>query len=49
MQELACPPAAGSARDHISNADFKTKDMCDEHGQTVNVKLSFLVKDTVPS
>ena len=49
MRKLACPPAAGSARDHFSDADYKTKDVCDEHGQTVSIKMSFLVKDTVPS
>ena len=68
MRKLACPPAAGSARDHFSDAqvsssllqtaqtwanagdaDYKTKDACDEHGQTVSIKMSFLVKDTVPS
>ena len=26
MRELARPPAAGSARDHFSDADYKTKD-----------------------
>ena len=49
MRKLACPPAAGSGRDHFSDSDYKTKDVCDEHGQTVSVKMSFLVKDTVPS
>ena len=44
-----CPPAAGSARDHFSDADYNTKDVCDEHRQTVSVNVSFLVKDTVPS
>ena len=48
MQKLPCPPAAGSASDHFSDADYKTKD-CDEHGQTVSIKMSFLFKDTVPS
>ena len=48
MRKLPCPPAAGSASDHFSDADYKTKD-CDEHGQTVSIKMSFLVKDTVPS
>ena len=47
MRKLACPPAAGSARDH--DVDYKTKDVRDEHGQTVSVKMSFLVKNTVPS
>ena len=47
--EIGCPPAAGSARNHFSDADYKTKDVCDEHGQTVSIKMSFLVKDTVPS
>ena len=45
MRKLACPPAAGSARDHFSDADYKTKD---GHGQTVSINMSFLVKDTVP-
>ena len=45
MRKLPCPPAAGSASDHFSDADYKTKDVCDEHGQTVSVKMSFLVKD----
>ena len=49
MRKLAYPPAAGSARDHFSDADYKTKDVCDEHGQTVSIKMSFLVKYTVPS
>ena len=31
------------------DADYKTKDVCDEHGQTMSIKMSFLVKDTVPS
>ena len=44
MRKLPCPPAAGSASDHFSDADYKTKDVCDENGQ-----MSFLVKDTVPS
>ena len=48
MRELVCPPAAGSARGYFSDADYKTKDVCDEHGQTVSIKMSFLVKDTVP-
>ena len=47
--EIGVPPAAGFARDHFSDADYKTKDVCDEHGQTVSIKMSFLVKDTVPS
>ena len=47
MRKLACPPAAGSASNHFSDADYKTKDVCDEHGQTVSIKMSFLVKDTV--
>ena len=38
-----------SARDHFSDADYNTKDVCDEYGQTVSIKMSFLVKDTVPS
>ena len=33
----------------FSDADYKTIDICDEHGQTVSIKMSFLVKDTVPS
>ena len=45
MRKLPCPPAAGSASDHFSDADYKTKDVCDEHGQTVSIKMSFLVKD----
>ena len=49
MRKLACPPAKGSARHHFSDADYKTKDVCDEDGQTVSIKMSFLVKDTVPS
>ena len=49
MRKLACPPAAGSASDHFSDADYKTKDVRDEHGQTVSINMSFLVKDTVPS
>ena len=49
MRKLAYPPAAGSAKDHFSDADYKTKDVCDEHGQTVSIKISFLVTDTVPS
>ena len=49
MRKLACPPATGSARDHFSDADYKTKDVCDEHGQSFSVKMSFLVKHTVPS
>ena len=49
MRKLPCPPAAGSASDHFSDADYKTKDVCDEHGQTMSIKMSFLVKDTVPS
>ena len=49
MRKLACPPAAGSASDHFSDADYKMKDVCDEHGQTVSIKMSFLVKDTLPS
>ena len=27
----------------------KKQKICDEHGQTVSIKMSFLVKDTVPS
>ena len=38
-----------SRRDHFSDADYTTKDVCDEHGQTVSIKMSFLVEDTVPS
>ena len=49
MRKLACPPATGSAIDHFSDADYNTKDVCDEHGQTVSIKMSFLVRDTVPS
>ena len=49
MRKLACPPAADSARDHFSDADYETKDVCDEHGQTVSIKVSFLVKDIVSS
>ena len=49
MRKLACPPAAGSARDHFSDADYKTKVVCDDHGQTVSIKMSFLVKVTIPS
>ena len=45
MRKLLCPPATGSASDHFSDADYKTKDVCDEHGQTVSIKMSFLVKD----
>ena len=45
MPKLPCPPAAGSASDHFSDADYKTKDVCNEHGQTVSIKMSFLVKD----
>ena len=26
MRKLPCPPAAGSASDHFSDADYKTKD-----------------------
>ena len=44
MRKLVCPPAAA-----FFNADYKTKDVCDEHGQTVSIKMSLLVKDTVPS
>ena len=25
--------SAGSARDHFFDADYKTKDVCDEHGR----------------
>ena len=46
MRKLACPPAAGFARGDFSDADYKTKDVRDEHGQTVSIKMSFLVKDT---
>ena len=49
MRKLACPPAAGSARDHFSDANYKTKDVCDEHGQTFSINMSFLVNGTVPS
>ena len=28
---------------------LQDKRLCDEHGQTVSIKMSFLVKDTVPS
>ena len=45
MRKLLCPPTTGSASDHFSDADYKTKDVCDEHGQTVSIKMSFLVKD----
>ena len=38
MWKLPCPPAAGTASDHFSDADYKTKDVCDEHGQTVSIK-----------
>ena len=49
MRKLPCSPAAGSVSDHFSDADYKTKDVCHEHGQTVSINTSFLVKDTVPS
>ncbi|KAI0207196.1 hypothetical protein LSAT2_008124 [Lamellibrachia satsuma] len=42
MRKLACPPAVGSARDHLSNADYKTKDVCDEYRQTVQERSVFL-------
>ena len=28
---------------------LQDKGLCDEHGQTVSIKMSFVVKDTVPS
>ena len=47
--EIGVSANRGSASEHFSDADYKTKDVCDEHGQTVSIKMSFLVKDTVPS
>ena len=29
MRKLVYPPAAGSGTDHFSDADYKTKDVCD--------------------
>ena len=29
MRKLTCPLAAGSGTDHFSDADYKTKDVCD--------------------
>ena len=35
MRKLPCPPAAGSTSDHFSDADYKTKDVCDEHQDVI--------------
>ena len=47
--EIAVSASRRLCESPLFRCRLQDKRLCDEHGQTVSIKLSFLVKDTFPS